>query len=162
MLRGGNGIEALWEGREVNLHHVWDSSLAEKIAGGRRVRDAVRWGNELYEQLEQGRWRTEEWGCEEMGNGTECPLRWAVESNKLMCGVVLGEDWVEGGMEGMELSGEYFDGVKGVVEERVVMAGWRMARWLEAMFEGREEEEGRVEELEDVETSGWVGVEDEL
>lgn len=144
MLRGGNGIEVVWGGRNTSLHHVWDSAIAEKCAGGRGVRDAVRWGDELYERIEDGEWKVRDWKCE----GEECPLKWATESNGLMCGTVLGEGYVEGSMGGVELQGEYFEGVRGVVEERVAMAGWRLAGWLEGMFgDGTKEVEGILEEL---------------
>ena len=135
MLRGGNGIEVLWDGRTESLHRVWDSLISEKIVGGKGVRDAVRWVDQLAADLEKGRWDTKGWGCETWGE-EECVVDWAVESNKLMCGVVLGMDYVDGGMRDVELSGEYYEGVKDIVEQRVAMAGWRMAKWLETMFEG--------------------------
>jgi hypothetical protein len=142
--RGGNGVEVLWEGRRTNLHHVWDSAIAEKMVGGNAIRDSVRWADGLYEDIIGERWNgsTAGWGgCLDVGNAEECALRWAEETNTLMCSYVLPKDWDRGGLVGAELADAYYEGARVIVETQVAIAGWRMAQWLNKMFPEEEKED---------------------
>lgn len=92
--RGGNGIHVLWEGSELNLHHVWDSSIAERWVGGRVGRGrkpyvrALEWAGELTGKIEGGEFAAEreKWlvglDFEDM-IGTA--LGWAREGNAYVC-----------------------------------------------------------------------------
>lgn len=92
--RGGNGIHVLWEGSELNLHHVWDSSIAERWVGGRVGRGrkpyvrALEWAGELAGKIEDGVFAAEreKWlegmDFEDMV-GTA--LGWATEGNAYVC-----------------------------------------------------------------------------
>lgn len=60
--RGGNGIHVLWEHSQVNLHHVWDSSIAEKMLGGihRKPYPAARqWAQGLTSEIKAGKYEAE-------------------------------------------------------------------------------------------------------
>ncbi|KAI5778746.1 S1/P1 nuclease [Geopyxis carbonaria] len=160
LARGGNGIRVKWEGGHSNLHHVWDSGIAEKLrGGGKRVSDAVSWADDLYEALLAGRYAnvTDGWSsCLDTKRTQECALEWADQTNRWMCDYVLPLGWPgvwegDGSGEGVELSGEYYEGAKDIVETAVATAGWRMAGWLNAMFapdagEAREVMKGMLEE----------------
>ena len=65
--RGGNGIYVRWDGREYNLHHVWDSSIAEKWIGGMHGKPyplAAKWANQLAVEITDGKFAD---GLEEIG-----------------------------------------------------------------------------------------------
>lgn len=136
LLRGGNSIQVLWNGRETNLHHVWDSAISEKLVGGNTVRHAATWADALYTEITAGKWKdaTAGWGaCVDPKTAGDCALLWAQETNTWMCKYVLPATYPEG-FAGSELNGTYYDGAIEVVEELVAIAGWRMGMWLNAMF----------------------------
>jgi hypothetical protein len=89
--RGGNGIHVLWRGTELNLHHVWDSSIAEAWVGGNRRKPyelALRWSAELAEEIRSGKFAavTDEWlkGMD-VHDPTATALEWARECNAYIC-----------------------------------------------------------------------------
>lgn len=62
-------------------------------------------------------------------------MRWAGESNRLVCENVVPEGgWEE--LQGQELSGEYYDQAIGAVEMQVARAGVRLAEWLDLVAGG--------------------------
>lgn len=64
-------------------------------------------------------------------------MRWAGESNRLVCEVVVPEGgWEE--LQGQELSGEYYEQAIGAVEMQVARAGVRLAEWLDLVAGGDE------------------------
>lgn len=89
--KGGNGIHVKFDGSGLNLHHVWDSSIAEKIVGGVRrapYAEARLWASELSQDIRTGRYAafSEGWlkGVDfENPNGTA--LAWAREGNAVVC-----------------------------------------------------------------------------
>ncbi|PWW78499.1 hypothetical protein C7212DRAFT_362955 [Tuber magnatum] len=141
LLRGGNGIDVTFDGRERNLHSVWDSAIPEKHIGGDAARHAATWSNNLYTEIETGRFRDpsikQSWsGCLDPKTPQKCALVWASGSNRWMCDYVLPPDYPEG-FEGSELGGEYYDGAVAVVDELVAQAGWRLAGYLNMIATGQ-------------------------
>lgn len=88
--RGGNGIHVLWNGRDFNLHHVWDSSIAEKWLG-RRGKPYVlgeKWSKDLTEKINSGIYADEKdsWLKDlDFGDPKETALAWSRECNSLVC-----------------------------------------------------------------------------
>lgn len=89
--RGGNGIHVRFDGAELNLHHVWDSSIAEKIAGGVRrapYAEARRWADELSGRIRTGKYASVKgrW-LEDMRleDPEEMAMSWAREGNAFVC-----------------------------------------------------------------------------
>lgn len=89
--RGGNGIHVLWDGRDFNLHHVWDSSIAEKWIGGLRGKPyplAERWANQLAVEITDGKFAEEKesWlkGLD-IENVIDTSMAWSREANALVC-----------------------------------------------------------------------------
>lgn len=67
-------------------------------------------------------------------------MKWAGESNRLVCEVVVPEGgWEE--LQGAELSGEYYQNAVGPVEMQVARAGVRLAVWLDLVAAGEERRE---------------------
>lgn len=89
--RGGNGIHVLWNGREYNLHHVWDSSIAEKSLGGLRGKPDVlakTWAERLIKEIEHGKFADESdsWlkGLN-FADSNATAMIWAQEANAFIC-----------------------------------------------------------------------------
>lgn len=89
--KGGNGIMVKFDGVDLNLHHVWDTSIPEKIVGGvkRHPFDEARhWATELGKSIRSGKFKavSEGWlkGVE-LGDPKETSLVWAREGNAHVC-----------------------------------------------------------------------------
>ncbi|KAL8290841.1 hypothetical protein RB601_000589 [Gaeumannomyces tritici] len=140
--RGGNGIHVLWEGKELNLHHVWDSSIAEKLLGGRARRpkpyEAARaWASSLTAEIRAGRYAAESaaWlDGVDVADAEATVLRWAREGNAYVCSHVFSPHGPKD-IVGQELSGDYYEKAAPVIEVQVARAGYRLARWLDLMVE---------------------------
>ena len=89
--RGGNGIRVRFEGVELNLHHVWDSSIAEKIVGGVRrapYAEARRWADELGGRIREGEYEALRGSWLEgvkLAGSQEMAIAWAREGNAFVC-----------------------------------------------------------------------------
>ncbi|KAI1848229.1 hypothetical protein JX266_005942 [Neoarthrinium moseri] len=133
--RGGNGIEVKWERAELNLHHVWDSSIAEKMLGGIRRKPyeaAHTWAANLTSEIKTGKYMAESkfWAADmDLDDPIATSLRWANESNAYVCSTVLPEGPVA--IVGQQLAGEYFEKAAPVIEIQVARAGYRLAAWLD-------------------------------
>ncbi|KAK4199596.1 putative nuclease S1 precursor [Triangularia verruculosa] len=139
--RGGNGIRVTFDGRELNLHHVWDTSIAEKLVGGIRRKPypfGKRWADELTEEIKSGKYAAESKAGWLKGTNITDPIAtamsWAVEGNALVCTHVLPEG--ADAIGGQELGGAYYDKAAPVVEEQVAKAGYRLAAWLDLIIAG--------------------------
>jgi hypothetical protein len=92
--RGGNGIQVLFDGKRVNLHHVWDTSIAEKFVGGVRRRrggpfeEAKKWADELTREIEGGKFAGDRIGWLRETNLSDVKataMAWARECNAYVC-----------------------------------------------------------------------------
>lgn len=157
--RGGNGIYVKWDGREYNLHHVWDSSIAEKWIGGMHGKPyplAAKWANQLAVEITDGKFAEEKdgWLSElTFEDPKKTAMAWARECNAFVCshGEFLDPNPVNRGacflttppvfpdgpeaIVGQELGGEYFEKAGPVIERQVARAGFRMAAWLDRIAE---------------------------
>lgn len=158
--RGGNGIHVRWQGHDYNLHHVWDSSIAERWVGGvhrKPYAEAEKWAGELTAKIEHGQFANESktWlDGVDFEDQVGTALAWAREGNAYVCshgkdcvffyvyrpfGSCLGADnklfivFPEGpkAIVGQELSGEYYEKAAPVIEVQVARAGYRLAAWLD-------------------------------
>ncbi|KAI0476185.1 putative nuclease S1 precursor [Xylariaceae sp. FL0804] len=137
--RGGNGIRVRWEDSELNLHHVWDTSMAEKMLGGihRKPYEAAhKWAANLTEEIKSGKYQVPSKSWTDgmiLENPIETSMIWARESNSYVCSHVLPEG--PDAIVGQELSGEYFERAAPVIEAQVAKAGYRLASWLDLIVE---------------------------
>lgn len=158
MERGGNGIHVLFDGRKSNLHHVWDTSIAEKLVGGVRRRggpfeEAKKWADELTREIEGGKFaehRIDWLRAANLSDVKGTAMAWAIEGNAHVC--TTGEFNLvvycgrgqrltvpffsvlpEGpeAIRGQELGGAYYEAAAPVVEVQVARAGYRLAAWLD-------------------------------
>jgi hypothetical protein len=139
LLRGGNGIPTCWHNAcaRTNLHSVWDTLIPDAIIGlpnrasYQQIKDgARRWAALLVPESNNSTLQEAE--CVDVEDPERCSLEWAKEVNAFNCKYVLknGLAW----FEGKDLSGEYYEGAKPIVEYLVGKAGVRLAGWLEAMI----------------------------
>lgn len=124
--RGGNSIHVLFGRAHTNLHHVWDTSIPEKIVGGYRLADAKKWAASLSQEIESGSFRSvaSSWlDGTALSDPVSSSLIWATESNAAICTTVLpnGIDAVEN----QDLSGDYYDAAVPIVELQIAKGGYR-------------------------------------
>lgn len=123
---GGNGIAVNFSGVVTNLHHVWDTSVPERLVGGYALPDAERWASNLTEAIKTGVYKplAADWlkGID-LSDPVSTALVWAQESNAFICTTVLPEGL--DGVHGKELSGEYYESAVPVVQIQVAKAGYR-------------------------------------
>jgi hypothetical protein len=144
--RGGNDINVCFGDRcsRVNLHSVWDSYIPHKIVGisdsptKLEEKDAAkRWTDELFVAAQKSGNANVMNECHNLSEPDRCTLQWARESNGLVCEYVLktGETLAEAikWLEEHDLSEEYYERARPVVEKAVSKAGLRLAGWLEAI-----------------------------
>lgn len=88
---GGNRIYVQWEGRNYNLHHVWDSSIAEKWIGGSHGKPydlAEKWANEIILAITDGKYAEERtaWLKDlEFKDPISTAMAWSRECNSYVC-----------------------------------------------------------------------------
>jgi len=134
--RGGNQIKVCFRKAcaHNNLHSVWDTYIPHKILGlstspsQQEERTAAKsWADELYSDSPQ----VLSAECSDVLDPDHCTIGWAEESNALVCSYVMtpGLDWLKSN----DLSLEYYDGAKPIVEAQISKAGARLAAWLEAV-----------------------------
>ncbi|KAI1449063.1 S1/P1 nuclease [Annulohypoxylon stygium] len=132
---GGNGIHVKWESSELNLHHVWDSSIAEKMLGGIHRKPyvaAYAWATNLTEQIKSGKYESvsQSWADGiSLDDPISTAMRWANESNAVVCTHVFPEG--PKAIIGQELAGDYYEKAAPVIEIQVAKAGYRLATWLD-------------------------------
>jgi hypothetical protein len=124
--RGGNSIHVRFGRAHTNLHHVWDTSIPEKIVGGYRLEDAKRWAESLSKEIRSGSFESVARGWLEgtdLSDPVSSSLVWATESNAVICSTVLpnGID----GVEDQDLSGDYYDAAVPIIELQVAKGGYR-------------------------------------
>ncbi|KAL2016447.1 hypothetical protein VTK56DRAFT_3498 [Thermocarpiscus australiensis] len=133
--RGGNGIPVLFDGVRLNLHHVWDTSIPEKMVGGvhrKPYEAAKRWADELTTEINEGKFASGRLDWLKDANVSDpisTALAWATEANAYVCTTVLpqGADAISG----QELGSEYYEAAAPVVEAQIAKAGYRLAAWLD-------------------------------
>jgi len=89
--RGGNGIHVKFDGVDLNLHHVWDSSIAEKLVSLKRRQpyaEARRWADSLTAEINAGKFNASriDWLQDvDLEDPTATALAWASEGNAYVC-----------------------------------------------------------------------------
>jgi hypothetical protein len=145
---GGNTIHVLFDAHPTNLHHVWDTSIPEKLVGGYALPFASAWAANLTLAITSGPYAAlqETWLKGIVLDDPEASaMVWARESNALVCSTVLKEG--KDAINGTELGGGYYENAVGVVELQVAKAGVRLAKWMDLIVDRLEVKEGRDKEL---------------
>jgi hypothetical protein len=149
--KGGNGIHVRWDGVELNLHHIWDTRIAEKFIGGnyrKPYETAFGWAANLTYEITTGKFAAESasWLDKmDLDDPIETSLVWARESNGFVCTNVFPEG--PEAIVGQEIAGEYYENAAPVIELQVAKAGYRLAAWLDRIAERLASEKEWTSEL---------------
>ncbi|KAF2637735.1 hypothetical protein P280DRAFT_492149 [Massarina eburnea CBS 473.64] len=134
---GGNTIDVTFNGTSTNLHHIWDSNMAEKLIGGYSLSDAEEWSTSLVADIKTGKYATQTstWlSGININDSISSAVVWATDANSYVCTTVLPEG--EDAVQGQELQGAYYDAAIPVVQVQVAKAGYRLAAWLNLIVTG--------------------------
>ncbi|SPO04667.1 probable nuclease S1 precursor [Cephalotrichum gorgonifer] len=137
---GGNGIDVLFNGVEIDLHHVWDGSIGTLLVNDGVAGDpyviAKKWSTQLMVELTTGKYAEEKAGWLEgidLKDPATTALGWSRDCNSYICTTVLPEGPTA--IIGQELSGAYYEKAAPVVELLVAKAGYRLAAWLDLIVD---------------------------
>ena len=131
--RGGNDIDVLFADKRTNLHAIWDSDIVVEHAGrggGDEKAAARAWAKDLH-AADPDPAASLASECRDLSRPVDCAFDWADEANQWICDYVLKDDVA--GVEGKDLSYEYYDGAVPVVDLLVGKAGRRLAAWVNAL-----------------------------
>lgn len=134
---GGNGINVTFGGATTNLHHIWDSNMAEKLIGGYSLQDAKEWSEELVGEIVSGKYANVSKGwLEDMDveKPVDSAMVWARDANSFVCSAVVPQG--QEAVEGKELDGAYYDAAIPVIQMQIAKAGYRLAAWLDLIVDG--------------------------
>jgi len=134
---GGNTISVKFGNVVTNLHHVWDTSIPEKLIGGYSLPDAHKWAASLTTAIKTGVYRSQAHGWLsgiDISDPLTTSIAWAEEANAFVCTTVL-PDGLDG-VTGKDLSGGYYTAAVPVVQLQIARAGYRLAAWLDLIAQG--------------------------
>ncbi|KAK4216610.1 S1/P1 nuclease [Rhypophila decipiens] len=137
--RGGNGILVTFDKTKFNLHHVWDTSIAEKLVPGGRVArqpyaQAKHLADQLSGQIVGGKFNESSRSWLEgmtLADPVATALQWAVEGNAHVCTTVMPQG--PEAIRDQELGSDtvYLKNALPVIELQLAKAGYRLAAWLD-------------------------------
>jgi hypothetical protein len=133
---GGNGIDVTFDGEATNLHASWDTSIPEELRGGFGLSEAAAWSADLVKEIDSGKYKSvaASWlkGID-IDDPISTAMVWARDGNSYVCTVVL----PKGGaiLNNTELYPAYYDSAVATVEMQIAKAGYRLAKWLDAIAE---------------------------
>lgn len=133
---GGNLINVTFNGARTNLHAAWDTAIPQKLIGNFTLANAERWAKSLTSEIKRGAYKKESRSWEKgikPRKPVDTAMLWATDSNAFVCSTVIpsGPEVVRN----QEISGAYYDSAIPVVQKQIAKAGFRLAKWLDAVVE---------------------------
>ncbi|KAJ3085931.1 hypothetical protein HK102_013678 [Quaeritorhiza haematococci] len=148
--RGGNGAKGRFgRSSNANLHSIWDTNIPEKRMKDSFENSLPTYASFLVSALKTGgkyaslksTWTRGD-SITQLSSAAsssrasvkllEAPIRWASDSNGFSCTTV----WPSYDQNPtQDLSGEYFDRAAEVVDLQLAKGGWRLAQWLNSIFD---------------------------
>jgi len=131
---GGNDIDVTFDGAATNLHHAWDTNMPEQLRGGYSLADAKAWAANLTKEIDSGVFKedTASWARGiDIKDPKTTALGWATDANRYVCSVVMPDG--QNALETGDLYPTYYNDVIGTVELQIAKAGFRLAKWLDAI-----------------------------
>jgi S1/P1 Nuclease len=116
----------VFDGKDTNLHTIWDTAMLEKLVGGYSLEDAQKWAKTLSAAIKKGKYKSQAPGWLEgvdLNDPVSTTMIWATEANKYVCSTVMpnGADAIEG----QELDGDYYESAVPVIQLQIARAGYR-------------------------------------
>ncbi|EFX03737.1 nuclease s1 [Grosmannia clavigera kw1407] len=135
--RGGNEITTTFDGYSSdNLHADWDTYIPEKLTGGSSLAVARTWATNLTTAIKTGSYKSAKasWiDGDDITDAITTATRWASDANAYVCTVVM-PDGVAALQSG-DLYPTYYDSVVPTVELQIAKGGYRLANWLNKIYE---------------------------
>lgn len=134
---GGNTFEGTFNGRKVNLHEVWDSSILYERMDNDFQGNQSAYLNYFVDMI-NGAWNMEAAGwmtCNSPTPSLDCSTQWADESILAACEYSYVEaDGKTHIQTGFDLGNDYYVRNMPIIEYQVAKAGVRLANVLNAIF----------------------------
>ncbi|KAJ7574019.1 nuclease Le1 [Mycena floridula] len=130
---GGNDVSTKCNGASTNLHAVWDTGMITELVNDNFAGSAQTWATSLVNRIKTGDFESSavSWISCTTTTGTTCPLVWAKEANALDCSFVFTYT------KFTDLcSTSYFTGAVPLIESQIAKQGYRLAAWLNLLFDG--------------------------
>jgi hypothetical protein len=134
---GGNRISVTFNGATSNLHHIWDTEMPQKRAGGSTITTAKTYATTLITAIQSGAYASaaSSWiSGIDVNDPITTTMVWVQEANAHVCDTVLAKGLSY--VEGTDLSGDYYTTALPVFEEQIAKAGYRLAAWLNLIATG--------------------------
>jgi hypothetical protein len=132
--RGGNEIDVTFDGKDTNLHAIWDTNMPEELLGGYGLTVASQWSTNLTSEIDCGAYESQKasWlkGLD-ITDPKSSAMIWASDANTYVCSVVMPNG--QSSVEDQELYPDYYDSAIGTVELQIAKGGYRLAAWLDAI-----------------------------
>ncbi|PPQ72671.1 hypothetical protein CVT26_002887 [Gymnopilus dilepis] len=159
---GGNDIDTKCGGSSTNLHATWDTGMPEKLLAANYSSNVQTWASALATRIKTGEYKSlaADWiNCssttmtlsqrrsieddvkdllqDSVAKVTplQCPLVWAQEANAFDCSYVFSYQTAANPKEDLCTS-SYFTGAVPIIEEQLAKQGYRLAAWLNVLFDG--------------------------
>ncbi|KAJ7681564.1 nuclease PA3 [Mycena rosella] len=148
---GANGVAVTFMGFSDNLHSDWDTYMPEELIGGSSLADAKSWATTLISEINSGTYESAKasWiAGDDIGNVVTTATRWASDANALVCSVVMPKGAAALTAE-KDLYPTYYDDVIGTIELQIAKGGYRLANWLNMIFETEVAAKREIRELVD-------------
>ncbi|PMD62413.1 S1/P1 nuclease [Hyaloscypha bicolor E] len=134
---GGNDITVTFDGTSTNLHHIWDTNMPEKYAGGSTIAVAKTFAATLTTAIKTGKYESDKAGWLtgiDITDPVSTAMVWASDANSFVCSTVMPNG--VSAVEGVDLGGAYYTAAIPIVEEQIAKAGYRLAAWLNLIATG--------------------------
>lgn len=111
--------------------------MPEKLRGGYSLSDAQSWANDLITEIDSGNYESQKasWiSGLDVKDAKGTALEWATDANTFVCSKVM-PDGASALTSSADLYPTYYDGVIDTIQLQVAKAGYRLAKWLDAIAE---------------------------
>nr|POE78503.1 nuclease s1 [Quercus suber] len=142
---GGNDVDVKFNGTKTNLHHIWDTNMPELLRGGYGLSYAASWAQNLTTEIDSGIYQQDaaSWIASiDVTDPKATALSWAVDANAYVCSVVM-PDGPAALESAADLYPKYYDSAVATFELQIAKAGYRLAKWLDALAENASDEKKR-------------------
>ncbi|EKV11886.1 Nuclease PA3, putative [Penicillium digitatum] len=135
---GGNGIQVTFNNYSDNLHADWDTYMPAQLIGGDSLADAQGWAESLVDEITSGTYKKQarNWiQGDTISDTVTTATRWASDANALVCTVVMPDG--AAALQTGDLYPTYYNSAIGTIELQVAKGGYRLANWLNLIYEQR-------------------------
>lgn len=126
------------KGYSDNLHSDWDTYMPETLVGGYALTDAQSWAASLVAEIDDGNYTAAaaDWiAGDSLDAVQDTAMSWASDANAYVCTVVM-----PNGAAALtaldDLYPDYYDSAIPTIELQIAKGGYRLANWLNLIYDG--------------------------